>query len=93
MHGFIPVMFMCPMARMAVRFEQDMEVRKAAKQMEVLWRGAKSFGDSADVFTANFPTGCAPTASCMYPWTALKEASILPCFCIVGLRRSEKHIT
>lgn len=36
---------------------QDMEVRKAAKQMEVLWRGAKSFGDSADVFTANFPTG------------------------------------
>ena len=37
---------------------QDMEVRKAAKQMEVLWRGAKSFGDSADVFTANFPTGC-----------------------------------
>ena len=36
---------------------QDMEVRKAAKQMEVLWRGAKSFEDSADVFTANFPTG------------------------------------
>ena len=32
-------------------------MRKGAKQMEVLWRGAKSFGDSADVFTANFPTG------------------------------------
>lgn len=39
------------------KVEQDMEVRKAAKQMEVLWRGTKSFGDSADVFTANFPTG------------------------------------
>jgi len=32
-------------------------VRKPAKQMEMLWRGAKSFGDSADVFTSNFPTG------------------------------------
>ena len=38
-------------------FMKDMEVRKGAKQMEVLWRGAQSFGDSADVFTANFPTG------------------------------------
>ena len=32
-------------------------MRKPAKQMEMLWRGAKSFGDTADVFTSNFPTG------------------------------------
>ncbi|KAL3141201.1 hypothetical protein ABBQ38_003541 [Trebouxia sp. C0009 RCD-2024] len=50
---------------------QDMEVRKAAKQMEVLWRGAKSFGDSADVFTANFPTGNygAPGGFWYDPWS------------------------
>lgn len=55
------------MTVMCVRFGQDMEVRKAAKQMEVLWRGAQSFGDSADVFTANFPTGCTPDAPACIP--------------------------
>ena len=34
-----------------------MTVRKPKKQLQVWGRGAKSFGDSADVFTHNFPTG------------------------------------
>ena len=36
---------------------QDLELRKKAKQLEFLWRGAKSFGKDADVFTGSFPTG------------------------------------
>ena len=45
-----------------------MDVRKPAKQMEMLWRGAQSFGDSADVFTSNFPTGacCAELRCCCF---------------------------
>ena len=66
------------MMLMAQTFGQDMEVRKAAKQMELLWRGAKSFGDSADIFTANFPTGCAPEAPCMFPCTAVEEVTMFP---------------
>lgn len=50
---------------------QDMDVRKPAKQMEMLWRGAKSFGDTADVFTSNFPTGNygAPGGFWYDPWS------------------------
>ena len=36
---------------------QDMDKRKKLKQMEVLWRGAESYGADADVFTGNFPSG------------------------------------
>lgn len=59
MHGkhvsrLLEVIFITSVARAAL---QDMDVRKQAKQMEMLWRGAKSFGDTADVFTSNFPTG------------------------------------
>ncbi|KAL0029171.1 hypothetical protein WJX79_000097 [Trebouxia sp. C0005] len=50
---------------------QDMDLRKPAKQMEMLWRGAKSFGDTADVFTSNFPTGNygAPGGFWYDPWS------------------------
>lgn len=34
-----------------------MKVRAAARQMEVLWRGAASFGAAADVLTGNFLSG------------------------------------
>lgn len=34
-----------------------MEARAAKKQMEVLWRGAASFGETADVLTGNFLSG------------------------------------
>ncbi len=43
-----------------------MDVRKPAKQMEMLWRGAKSFGDTADVFTSNFPTGACLLCPCSH---------------------------
>ena len=29
----------------------------------MVWRGAKSFGDQADIFTGNFPDGQLPSAS------------------------------
>lgn len=38
-------------------YVQDLDLRKKAKQLEFLWRGARSFGDHADVFTGSFPTG------------------------------------
>eukprot|EP00208_Stichococcus_sp_RCC1054_P002016 CAMPEP_0206142692 /NCGR_PEP_ID=MMETSP1473-20131121/17914_1 /ASSEMBLY_ACC=CAM_ASM_001109 /TAXON_ID=1461547 /ORGANISM="Stichococcus sp, Strain RCC1054" /LENGTH=1182 /DNA_ID=CAMNT_0053537795 /DNA_START=217 /DNA_END=3765 /DNA_ORIENTATION=+ len=36
---------------------QDMKRRKERKEMEMLWRGAASFGDAADVLTGNFASG------------------------------------
>jgi len=36
---------------------QDMALRGKKKQFEVLWRGAKSYGSSADVLTGNFASG------------------------------------
>ena len=36
---------------------QDLERRKQTKELEMLWRGAKSFGKEADVFLGTFPTG------------------------------------
>lgn len=36
---------------------QDRALRRESKQLELLWRGAKSYGSSADVFTGNFPNG------------------------------------
>ena len=36
---------------------QDLERRKKTKELEMLWRGAKSFGKEADVFLGTFPTG------------------------------------
>ena len=36
---------------------QDMKRRKKRKEMELLWRGAASFGTDADVFTGNFASG------------------------------------
>ena len=50
-----------------------MDKRKAAKQMEMLWRGAESFGDQADVFTANFPTG---NSSKEADWLCCSQASL-----------------
>ena len=34
-----------------------MAKRRERKEFEMLWRGARSFGDAADVFTSNWPTG------------------------------------
>ncbi len=39
---------------------KDMAVRGPKKQFEVLWRGAKSYGPSADVLTGNFASGVHP---------------------------------
>ena len=36
---------------------QDMELRRKSKQLELLWRGAQSYGAEADVFTGNFADG------------------------------------
>ena len=36
---------------------QDLDLRKKSKELEFVWRGAKSFGSDADVFTGSFPTG------------------------------------
>ena len=36
---------------------QDLALRKKQKELEMVWRGAKSFGDQADIFTGNFPDG------------------------------------
>lgn len=36
---------------------QDLARRKKTRELELLWRGAASFGDAADVFTGTFPTG------------------------------------
>ena len=36
---------------------QDMAIRGAKKQFELVWRGAKSYGSSADVLTGNFASG------------------------------------
>ncbi|BDA45668.1 Lysosomal alpha-mannosidase [Coccomyxa sp. Obi] len=36
---------------------QDRAQRAPEKKLELIWRGAKSFGSSADVFTGNFPMG------------------------------------
>ena len=34
-----------------------MAKRRERKEFEMLWRGARSFGDAADVFTSNWPSG------------------------------------
>lgn len=36
---------------------QDMELRKARRSLELVWRGAASYGQCADVFTHNYFTG------------------------------------
>jgi hypothetical protein len=36
---------------------QDMAWRKKRREMELLWRGAASFGTDADIFTGNFASG------------------------------------
>ena len=37
-----------------------MAIRGPKKQFEMVWRGAKSYGSSADVLTGNFASGMAP---------------------------------
>jgi len=36
---------------------QDMDVRRRKKQLELLWRGSESLGDTAELFTGNFASG------------------------------------
>jgi hypothetical protein len=40
-----------------VGWPQDMELRAARQQLEFVWRGSRSFGADADVFTGNFASG------------------------------------
>ncbi len=40
-----------------------MAKRRERKEFEMLWRGARSFGSEADVFTSNWPTGAAAAAA------------------------------
>ncbi|KAK9903926.1 hypothetical protein WJX75_000663 [Coccomyxa subellipsoidea] len=48
---------------------QDRQLRSNTKDLELLWRGAKSYGSSADVFTGNFPFGdYNPPAGFMWEW-------------------------
>ncbi|KAK9842267.1 hypothetical protein WJX81_003590 [Elliptochloris bilobata] len=48
---------------------QDMAKRRERKEFEILWRGAQSFGDAADVFTSNWPTGSyGPPAYFNWDW-------------------------
>ncbi len=37
-----------------------MAIRGPKKQFEMVWRGAKSYGSSADVLTGNFASGTVP---------------------------------
>lgn len=53
---------------------QDMERRKGRKEMELLWRGAASFGSSADVFTGNFASGELTSASSTEPLLRTRPA-------------------
>ena len=43
--------------KQAMSHIQDMAKRRERKEFEMLWRGARSFGSEADVFTSNWPTG------------------------------------
>ncbi len=63
-----------------------MDVRKPAKQMEMLWRGAKSFGDSADVFTSNFPTG-----ACLLQLIRFCPPTAMPSLRVLTLLSDEAH--
>ncbi|KAL6744840.1 hypothetical protein V8C86DRAFT_268715 [Haematococcus lacustris] len=36
---------------------QDMDIRRAQHAMELVWRGAASYGRCADIFTHNYPSG------------------------------------
>jgi len=47
----------CNVVLRAQNHMQDMAVRGTKKQYELLWRGAKSYGSSADVITGNFASG------------------------------------
>lgn len=40
-----------------MRWLQDMAIRGPKKQFEMVWRGAKSYGSSADILTGNFASG------------------------------------
>ncbi len=51
-----------------------MAIRGPKKQFEMVWRGAKSYGSSADVLTGNFASG-----------TVLLPCHLHPCFDLLQL--------
>lgn len=64
-----------------------MAIRGPKKQFELLWRGAKSYGSSADVLTGNFASGAPSHAQslpihsrllCLEPLKLQAKLSILP---------------
>ena len=58
---------------------QDMAIRGTKKQFELVWRGAKSYGSSADVLTGNFASGTAlmPAPLPCQPAPAYKRLDIV----------------
>ena len=42
---------------------QDLALRKKRRELELVWRGARSFGDGADIFMGNFPDGARAAAA------------------------------
>lgn len=66
---------------------QDMFRRsnKSVKALELLWRGAKSYGASADVFTGNFASGARMPLLCWAPaCNNLRQDSAFPVFTCEG---------
>ena len=47
-------------SKWSMHWLQDMAIRGPKKQFELVWRGAKSYGSSADVLTGNFASGIVP---------------------------------
>ncbi|KAF8694238.1 hypothetical protein HU200_038373 [Digitaria exilis] len=45
---------------------QDRDTRKGTKELEVVWRGSKSFGSSADIFAGIFPKNYEPPPGDFY---------------------------
>ncbi|XP_039823248.1 probable alpha-mannosidase At5g13980 isoform X5 [Panicum virgatum] len=45
---------------------QDRDTRKGTKELEVVWRGSKSFGSSADIFAGIFPQNYEPPPGDFY---------------------------
>ena len=40
---------------------QDIELRKKGRQLEFMWRGTKSYGKWADIWSYAFPSGTRPS--------------------------------
>ncbi|KAK9810259.1 hypothetical protein WJX72_007477 [[Myrmecia] bisecta] len=63
---------------------QDMDIRKPKKQMELLWRGAESYGEDADIFTGNFWSGnYGPPPGFWFEWGQTNDAPVMDNTCLM----------